>query len=268
MKARLAAIPAITNGQCSLMDLATEIRQQIISYILDWEDVRCVETSRTEFKQWESLPLNDLPFVFHKFPSILVLNRQILCEAVSVLLRKPMVVTPLMRTHGGAQPSIMTKSTIIHPTARLLRLHAFATGEKSIVTPKLVIEVDCSYEVHWQTVHQLLRLWRDGLEFEFLFVRIQKTASFDYSIPEHRGTLEGGSSDATVEALRMSKGAHFTMSSSSWRKLPWPWETEKVAGLPAVRSSLEHALLGPVGMSASLREGEQLKLRVLMPSES
>jgi hypothetical protein len=56
MNARIAAIPEVTSGRCALMELATETRQQILSYVLEWQDVRCIEVICTDLKKMGKSP--------------------------------------------------------------------------------------------------------------------------------------------------------------------------------------------------------------------
>jgi hypothetical protein len=176
-----------------------------------------------------------------------------------------MVIRPYMRAYIMPYPSTETKTTMIYPTARLLKLYEFVAGQKLALTPTLVIEVDNRYVPHWQTLHQILQLWMEGIYSEFLSVHIQKAANFVDNVSPLPGESKGYGWEEALGVIRTNKRLKLIMSSSSWRKLPWPWKDKYGAGIPTVGSSFEHALLGPLRMSAALEIGQQLKLYVMMP---
>jgi hypothetical protein len=201
LECRLAAIPEPTTDRCYIMELSTEIRQQIMEYILDWKDVECMQAREDPKdreskvlqvpKDWKKIPLGKLPFHFSICPPLFRMNRQILCEAISVLMREPISLSQPFRS--GCPGSHTTEcaissinNTVLFPTAMLLKLYYMATSEKLCMIPKMMVLIPLGMaalipvlveaDFLWSHAYdQLFQLWKSGLEFDFLDITVRKT---------------------------------------------------------------------------------------------
>jgi hypothetical protein len=175
MLARLAAVPPCKTTRCYLLELPVEIREQILSEVLHWDDLKCVE-QRGKFgqNQWHDHSLSELPFWFIDCPPVLALSRQILCEAVSILMRRPMVLAPLKK---GEVPKnrMWANQSVIWPMARMLKLYEMASwGGRLQLMPKLVIDApDVLGEHLWAPLREVFVLWRQEIVYDFLRIDIQ-----------------------------------------------------------------------------------------------
>jgi hypothetical protein len=174
------------------MEIPTEIRQQIFEYVLDWKDVWCMQAREdpknraSKFMQiqkgWENKSLKELPFHFETCPPMFRTNRQILCEAISVYLRRTVVISTPERSWESTNHVLskigrqLINSTILFPTATLLKLYHLVSGEKLSIVPRMIIDIHdwSDVDVLWPYDYdQLFRLWSDGLEFDFSYIHIK-----------------------------------------------------------------------------------------------
>jgi hypothetical protein len=171
------------------MELPLEIRERILEYSIDWKDLTCIEhRGRSNQTKWQKLSLSELLFWFIECPPILALNRQILCEAVTVLMRRPLIIAPLRKGEnpkhdGWANPSI------VWPMARLFKLFQMASwGERLHLTPKLVIEApDVLTGLLWAPLREVLMIWREGMVYEHLRIEISQDPEEVLSISSAHG---------------------------------------------------------------------------------
>lgn len=98
-----------------------------------------------------------MPFWFVECPTVLALNRQVLCETVKILMRRELVIAPLQE---GVRPKNdeWANASIVWPMARLLKLFEMASwGEKLILTPKLVLKApDVLVDFLWTPLREVL----------------------------------------------------------------------------------------------------------------
>ena len=192
LQKRLDAIPVIETGRCYLLELPTEIREQILSYVLDWSDLRCWIPRSAQPLRYDELSLEELAD-FRDRPSVFCLNRQILGEAISVVLRRPLEFDVPCSTSACDPAAIgWSESTILCPMARVLKIYQCiaSTNEKLRITPKLRIKLfDTSGNKLWPMLHVLLLLFKGGIQSEQMYIDIRyehQPMAWSIEIPERR----------------------------------------------------------------------------------
>jgi hypothetical protein len=162
------------------LELPLEIREQILEYAIEWKDLVCGNyRGRSRPNKWQKLSLSKLPFWFTECPTVLALNRQVLCEAVTVLMRRPLVIAPL---RDGQRPvhDWWANATIVWPMARLFKLFEMAIwGEKLHMTPRLVIKDPDVLEGHlWAPLREILMIMRERMVYEHLRIEIKQDTNY------------------------------------------------------------------------------------------
>lgn len=118
--------------------------------------------------------MEETPFWFVECPTVLALNRQILCETVKVLMRRELIIAPLQE---GVRPKNdeWANATVVWPMARLLKLFEMASwGERLYITPKLVLKApDVLVGFLWAPLRDVLSMWRERLIYEQLRIEVR-----------------------------------------------------------------------------------------------
>jgi hypothetical protein len=214
LQARLAAIPKLPHSRCYFLELPIEVREQILEYSIYWTDLACLPglNCKTSFDDWKDRPLQELPFWIKNSPTVLCLNKQILCETITMLLRNPLMLAP----DAGYPPPMGIKwanKTVLWPMARLLKLYGMASGgEKLRILPKVIIlEPDTEGRQLWLPLHQLLQLWKRELEFDTLRVDIR------HKTCDPRLLINGADNNEAAQPL-VELPQSMTISSFTWAR--------------------------------------------------
>jgi hypothetical protein len=200
------------------MELSTEIRQQIFGYVLEWKDVKCMQEREDPKdresriiptpKDWERRALKDQPFHFETCPPLFSMNRQILCESISVLMRRPVLMGPPEVSWQHPKFAISKvgirrlNDTIVFPTSRLLTLYRMACGEKLAIVPRLIVELVSHSEndALWPFFYdQIFRLWKEGLAFDLMFITVRNSIEGLLWAPEKPSKLVAQEKAMTME---------------------------------------------------------------------
>lgn len=155
-------------------------------------------------------------------PTVLALNRQILCEAVNVLVRRESLIAPL---HEGLRPKNdeWANATIVWPMARVLKLFEMASwGKRLYVTPKLVLKApDVMVGFLWAPLREVLLMWRERMVYEELRIEIRHgpgeilgISSVDVSTKRERVVVQEDFPRTLV--VRSSQWARYVSSMLVW----------------------------------------------------
>lgn len=128
---------------------------------------------RSGRSKWKKLPLREWPFWFAECPHVFAINRQVLCETVAVLMRRPLNIAPVQ----GMRPQNdeWANASIVWPMARLFKLYEMVSyGQRLYITPKIVVHApDVLVGFLWTPLREVLMMVRERMVYEHLRIKIK-----------------------------------------------------------------------------------------------
>ncbi|QDS75056.1 hypothetical protein FKW77_006556 [Venturia effusa] len=247
-KIKLDAIPTAKTKRSPLLSLPFEIREEILAYSIEWKDLVCMghrgHSTRPAGPRLK-MKLEEMPFWFDKCPTVLALNRQIICETVKVLMRRELVIAPLRQ---GVKPDNdeWANRTIVWPMARLLKLYDMASwGERLHLTPKLVLKApDVLAGSLWMPLREVLLMWREGIVYEQLKIGIWHGHG---SVAETSSVHEIRKRTSVVVEKEFPRTLF--VRSLQWASLAETVDKRCEKNGPRTLESLEHFLQAPIALS-------------------
>ncbi|KAE9974936.1 hypothetical protein EG328_003540 [Venturia inaequalis] len=257
---KLKAIPTAKTNRSPFLSLPFEMREKIIEYCVEWKELVCIgHRGRSSRFSWPRGRLEEMPFWFVECPTVLALNRQILCETVRVLMRRELIIAPLQE---GVKPNNdeWANPTVVWPMARLLKLFEMASwGERLYITPKLVLKApDVLVGFLWTPLREVLSMCRESMVYEQLRIEVRHEPGDILGI----SSVDVGTERGRVVVVQEDFPRTLVVRSSQWASLAEIVDKKFEYSGPRTLKSLEYSLQVPIAMSKCM-SGRILKVQVL-----